>query len=99
MLLPLEKLLMGAGSLSIMNLSASTCGDLAGYFNTFNDDYLLFRAKDLPQKFADKTVYIHDVGIIQGIDNPKANKYRLHAKRDFDMYIYIRNINSLALPE
>lgn len=87
------------GKLSIKNLPASTRGELADYFSTFNDDYLLFQSKDLPQKFSDETVYIHDVGIIQGIDNSKVNRYRLNAKRDFDMYIYIRNINSLALPE
>lgn len=87
------------GKLSIMNLPASTAGELVDYFTTFKEDYALFQSKDLPQKFSDKTYYIHDVGIIQGVDSPKANKYRLNAKRDFDMYIYIKNISGLALPE
>ena len=85
--------------LSVMNLPASTRGELADYFGTFNDDYLLFQSQYLPNTLSNKKIYIHDVGILQTVDNPKANKYRLIAKSDFDMYIYIKNIHNLALPE
>ena len=87
------------GKLSIMNLPASTCGELANYFDTFNDNFLLFQSKHLPPKLSNKNLYIHDVGIMQTFDIPKANKYRLIAKKDFDMYIYIKNIHSLDLPD
>ena len=61
--------------------------------------WCVFLATTFAPKLSNKKVYIHDVGILQTFDIPQANKYRLIAKKDFDMCIYIKNIDSLGLPE
>ncbi|HEX2630810.1 MAG TPA: erythromycin esterase family protein [Chitinophagaceae bacterium] len=85
------------GVLSQKSLPASTSGDLALFLDEIAYPAFWFLAGDIKPFFKKERVDIHDVGIVQLVDKPKANKAVLFPFRNFEAYFYFDTITALPV--
>lgn len=85
------------GLLSQKLLPASTSSDLALFLDGIAYSAFWFLAEDMKPFFKKERVDIHDVGIVQLVDKPKANKAVLFPFRNFDAYFYFDTVTALPV--
>lgn len=85
------------GVLSIKQLPAETSGALAMFLSTAGvKNYVVFTS-DLTPFFKKEKVEIHNVGILQTLDKPHANKATLYTFKSFDALLYFDTLTALKL--
>jgi erythromycin esterase-like protein len=86
------------GVLSQKSLPSSTSGEMAMFLSKVDHAAFWFKASDLLPYFSRQKVEEHEVGIVQLVDRPAANKTALMPFKDFDAYFYFKEIVALDIP-